>query len=283
MRMSRSIVAFALAVVSVVALALPSVEAVRAEAQRGHWAQAETMMQEVVSARPGSARAHYVYAEILAHNRRFEQAAAEAARARRIDPSIAFTDPAEFAAFEKALERQSSAARASTTAPAPATRVSPVAAAPEASAAVPTWAWVLGLAAVAAIVFVVVSRRRQATIAPPVAGSAYSAAPSGPFAASGSGWGQPGPTRGPGLMGVGLAAAGGVAAGMLAERLLHGSHDAPTAAPAGSQPAGGLVPGMFDDDSSGSPAASDLEQRAIDYGRGDGWGDDDAGGIDAGW
>jgi|GEM_PF-3188348 len=58
------------------------------------------MMSEVVAAKPDSAKAHYIYAEMLAHNRNFTKASKEAARARQLDPvhrptrTIAFQDEA---------------------------------------------------------------------------------------------------------------------------------------------------------------------------------------------
>ncbi len=75
-------------------------------------------------------------------------------------------------------------------------------------------------------------------------------------------------------MGVGLAAAGGVAAGMLAEKLLHEGHDE-RGLPRDSGGAGGFAPGGFDDGS----AANDLVSRDIDFGSGgNDWGGGDAGG-----
>ncbi|MBX9715929.1 MAG: hypothetical protein K2X42_04970, partial [Burkholderiaceae bacterium] len=49
------------------ASAVPSLDAVKGEVALGHYVQAQTMMEEVLAAKPSSARAHYVYAEILAH------------------------------------------------------------------------------------------------------------------------------------------------------------------------------------------------------------------------
>lgn len=285
MRFIRLIVVVALALASAVALALPTVEAVQAETQRGNWAQAESMMQEVIAARPGSARAHYVYAEVLAHNRRFDLAATEAARARQIDPAIGFTDPAKFSAFERELQRQQAGAHHPTSST-PAARAMPAAPVrqPQQSSSAPAWVWVLGLAGIAAVVFVVVNRRRQSapvTLAPAPATGPY-ATPGAAMPAGMAGWGQPAASRGPGLMGVGLAAAGGVAAGMLAERLLHGGQDSTGAAAAAAPPSNGLVPGMFDDDAASLAAERDLEQRPIDFGRGDDWGGDTGGSFDTG-
>ena len=75
------------------------------------------------------------------------------------------------------------------------------------------------------------------------------------------------------MLGAGLAAAGGVAAGMLAER---------DAAPARIGKAvdddGAAQPGFFDSPHGGTPAAT-LEDRPIDFGNGGDW---DAGASDAG-
>ena len=78
-------------------------------------------------------------------------------------------------------------------------------------------------------------------------------------------------------MGIGLAAAGGVAAGMLAEKLLHGSHD-PTSNLSSALGGSAIAPGLFDDAASDNAAARELEQRPVDFGNGDGWGGDDASG-----
>ena len=106
MKIKHLLAAAALGLCALAAFALPSVEQVQSEVRQGHYVQAESMMQEVVAARPDSARAHYLYAEILAHNGRFDQASQEAARARQIDPNTSFTDPAKFAAFEQLLQRE---------------------------------------------------------------------------------------------------------------------------------------------------------------------------------
>jgi len=44
------------------------------------------MMSEVVAAKPDSAKAHYIYTEMLARNRNFTKASKQAARACQLDP-----------------------------------------------------------------------------------------------------------------------------------------------------------------------------------------------------
>ena len=273
--MKRILAMVALAVLSVAAFALPSVDAVQAEVQRGNFTQAESMMREVVAAKPGSAKAHYIYAEILAHNHRFDQAALEARLARQIDPDLRFTQPDKFRAFEQLLEREQRAAKSLSTAPAtlaPAPRAQPPV---ERSSGLPGWVWGLGFAVIAVLLWRMFSARRQAAAITP----GYAGTNGAPAPGYGPGYGPMGgpPSAGSGMLGTGIAAAGGFAAGMLAEKLLDGRHerDMSSAAAAGS---GGLVPGMFDDVPVRNEAADELEQRAVDFGSGGDWG----GGSDAG-
>jgi hypothetical protein len=302
MNIKHWVAAAVLTTLALTSWALATVDAVQAEVQRGNYAQAEVMMQEVVAAKPGSARAHYIYAEILSHNKRFGEASKEAARARQIDPALSFTDPAKFKALESLLEREQRAvqARAATAVTAPMT-TAPMATAPmatvpmanarpanEPAVGVPTWVWALGLGGIAALVWRRVSRRQQAAtpamamantpMAQPQAAGYGPVNPPGYGAGAAPGY-APGygqaPSRGGGLMGVGLAAAGGVAAGMLAEKMLHGGSG--SGSNAGLAQGSGLgSPGMFDDAPAENAAARELEQRPVDFGNGDGWGADNA-------
>ena len=277
--------AFALA-----ASALPSLDAVKAEVQKGNYGQAQTMMEEVVAAKPSSARAHYVYAEILAHNKRFDEAARQATTASTLDPAIGFTDPAKFKAFEALLEREQREAKASVpaalTAPSIAAPATHAATTPERSSGIPGWVWVAGGLAFAALAWSALRRRAAPA---PMAMSTPMPVPMGgpvagyPAAAGGLGYGAMPPQQGSGMLGVGLAAAGGVAAGMLAERLMEGGHHETMAAAPASPNQDGLVPGMFDDTVSASPAAYELESQQIDFGSGADWADDASGAGSDDW
>lgn len=281
--MKRILAMAALLLLSMAAFALPSVDSVQAEVQRGNYAQAESMMREVVTAKPDSAKAHYIFAEILAHNRRFELASQELLLARQIDPELRFTQPDKFRAFQQLLDREQSSARrapAGTDAAAPVART---AAPAERSGGLPGWLWGLGFAVVAVLLWRMFSARRQgmaaaAGYAGPAAG--MPAAGYGPgygnSAGYGGGYGPMGGPHGSGMLGTGIAAAGGFAAGMLVDRLLEGHHDAGSAAAAAGS--GGLVPGMFDDAPAGNDAANELEQRPIDFGSGGDWSDAGSGG-----
>ncbi len=281
---------------SALAFAVPSRQDVESAVKAGDYPRAESMMREVVAADPRSARAHYVYAEVLAHESRFDDAAAQARQARELDPKIGFTDPAKFGQLEQRLQREQS--RPATSGRAPAADVPAPAPAPYERAAVaggtPGWVWALGFAAVAFVLWRVVSRRAGGSPAGVPAG--YGAAPAGYAPGYGPGYGQPGygpggyppgAAPGGGLMRTGLAAAGGVAAGMLAEHLLEEHRDrAVDDRFAGG--AGGPIPGVFDDDA--SRAAGELGSQPIDFGGGAGWDDGGSGGgggggssDDGGW
>ena len=302
--MKKAIVTLAFALISVAAWALPTTQQVEAEVNKGNYAQAESMMNEVVAARPGSARAHYVYAEILAHNRNFAKAADEAQKARQIDPALSFTDPAKFRAFEQLLAREQSSATRSTSsstsggsmglspdriaaprqAPAPA----------RAESGMPGWLWGLGLVALAWVAWRAFARRRAATAGgagAAMAGGAFGGQPgapnTGPYnpqapynPAPPYAGGYP-PRSGSGMLGTGMAVAGGVAGGMLLNEMLNRRHDGGTGSSAQASN-DGLVPGSFDS-GDGGLAANELQSRPVDFGSGgDGdWGGD-AGSIDVG-
>ena len=304
--MKKSIAGLALALAAVGAWALPTLQQVQEEVRLGHLANAESMMREVVAARPESARAHYVYAEVLARNGNFDQAAEQARLARTADPKITFTDPEKFKAFEQLLQREQAAATGQARqAPSasrldtPAGRVDAPAARREAAdgGGIPGWIWLVGIGVVGFVVWRAAQRRRAAAAAAggaPYASTASSTGP-GPVYGPAGPYGQPGqpgqPGYGPygqpvppgrsGMLGTGLAAAGGFAAGMLADRMLHNRPDQP-----GSSALDHLGPGAgalepFD------PAATELESRPVDFGSGgDDWGGDvssaDSGSFDVG-
>ena len=299
--MKRWIAGLALAVAALGAWALPTLQQVQEEVRLGHLANAESMMREVVAARPESARAHYVYAEILARNGNFAQATEEARLARTTDPKITFTDPEKFQAFEQLLQRERDAA---TGQPRPAqstsrfdpsgTRIAPAApgAEPRSSSGIPGWIWLVGIGAIVFVLWRASQRRRAASaaaggVAPYGSATGYPGVASGygPQGPGGGAYGPPGqPGYGPygqptapgrsGMLGTGLAAAGGFAAGMLADRMLH---DRPDQASSGALDHLGPGAGPFGSSPS-DPSAMELESRPVDFGSG---GDDWGGGSDA--
>ena len=269
--MKRWMALLVMALVAVASWALPTVDQVQAEVAKGNYAAAEVMMRDVIAERPKSARAHYVLAEILAHNGRLDDARQEAKRARELDPAIGFTARDKFEEFERALARGGrpavqgvSPSRAAD----PSTAVVPHPAPPPAAArssGVPGWLWGVGGAVIAVLLFRMLARRR-AEAAAPMAGWAGQAGAGG--MTGGMGGGMPGGTPGrSGLLGAGLAGAGGFAAGMLAERLLHGDRDSGSSS--ASSGGAALSDGGGDDE---------FSRRSVDFGSGSNdWGSDGGG------
>lgn len=278
--MRKIVVSVGLVLASALAWALPTVQQVEAEVQQGHYAQAEGMMREVVDAKPGSAKGHYIYAEILAHNGRFAQAAEQARQARQLDPEIKFTQPDKFRAFEKLLEREQPTPRAdASNAVFPAAAAAPT---PNRATGVPAWVWGAALALVGYLLWRGFSRSRAAPspgIAPaftsPAAANGF-----GGYAAPGMGSAGAAPSAMPaaspssGLMRTGLAVAGGVAAGMLVDEMLHRRQGA------GTDQLSSLQHGIFDAPPTDN-AADELERRSVDFGNGADW-DAGGGGADLG-
>jgi hypothetical protein len=246
-----------------------------------------------------------VYAEILARNRNFAKAADEAQKARQIDPAITFTDPAKFKSFEQLLAREQSSSTRSSATPtgsgssmglSPDRITAPRQAAPAAEAreqsGMPGWVWGIGLAALAWVAWRAFARRRAAA-----AGGGAMAAGAAPFGAqpgaSNAGPYHPGgpynnpnapyaggypPRSGSGMLGTGMAVAGGVAGGMLLDQMLNRNQQGNAAAPTAGND--GLVPGIFETGDAGS-AVNELASRPVDFGTGEDWGGD-AGSIDVG-
>ena len=317
--MKRWFLALAFVAIGSVAHAVPTVAEVQAEVQKGNFTQAQSMLHEVVIAKPGSAKAHYLYAEILAHNSKFSEASREVAEAKRLDPTLKFTTPAKFDAFDQLLQREqrNEAQRASRNTGNGGTALSspalPARAAQRAEApapGMPSWVLPIGLAILAVVGWRMYSKRRAAaafggSMAPmqgmapgmapgtgmarygagapmqagPYGGYGQNGAPMGGQMGNGMGGGMMQPQSGGmgGMMGVGLAAAGGVAAGMLAEKYLHGS--SPANAPGHDQNSF-TNNGQANAPTQGFDAdAQALNDRSIDFGNGADW---DAGAADAG-
>lgn len=295
--MKKMIVGLSLLCAVSMAWALPSLQEVETETRAGHYAEAENMMAQVIAAKPESAKAHYVYAELLAHNANFSKAASEAGKARELDPKIGFTDPDKFRSFEQTLQREQN--------PAPRQRVSerPTSGSLAAPAVqsesvgrpgIPGWIWIGGL-----ILLAIVAWRMIGRSSPRVSNSLATAGGQGGYGAAGYGPGGPaGPAgspgygpggvapgygqgvapagRGGGLLGTGLAVAGGVAGGMALDELLHHRGENGAANNIGGFQPGGYQPSGID------PAAQELESRPVDFGNGGDWDSGGGGSIDTG-
>lgn len=309
--MKRLLILLALLLSATLATALPTQQEVEAAIRASRYSEAEAMMREVVAAKPESAKARYVLAEILAHNRQFDAAAVQLGEARRIDPSTRYAEVTRVDAFEKQLalvRSQSTGAlldkgavigaapavttstgtaangSTSTTNPAPrSTQAAPDRAqatpreAPGDDSGVPSWLIIGGIVVAGVLIMRALKRRREARQVHPLApgqqagwGSTnppgYGPAGSAPYGAGSF----PAPGGG-GALRTGMAVAGGLAAGVLLDRMLTGNQ-AQAAEPPPGQALGdhsGDAGQMLDD--------TGFERRAIDFGNGAGWG----GGADA--
>jgi len=200
-RLLAMLVFVAMGLVSAAAFALPSVTDVQAEVQKGNYAQAETLMRDVVAAKPGSAKAHYVYAEILAHNKRYEFALQEARLAKQLDPAIGFTQPDKFKSFEQLLEREQRGATAggnATGGNTAGTAMQAPRAVEQRSGGIPGWIWGAGFAVIAVLLWRMFSARRAQTMSAP----AYAGMPTGGY---GPNYSPMGGGTGSGMLGTGLA------------------------------------------------------------------------------
>lgn len=81
----------------------PSIEQIHALAADGHLDRALAQMAPVLKAHPGSAKAHYVEAELLARADRATQGRSELARAEQISPGLPFADVYSVAELNRQL------------------------------------------------------------------------------------------------------------------------------------------------------------------------------------
>jgi hypothetical protein len=269
--MKKALVGLLFVMLSSVAWALPTEQQVQDAVRQGQYTQAQSMMAEVVAAKPTSAKAHYVYAELLAHNGAFGKAAEEAGKAKQIDPNIGFTDPAKFRSFEETLQREQNQSTTRSVAPRAAPTSYNTVPAPAASGGIPGWVWLVGLVILAIVLWRGFARSRAMGGTPaPAAGYGPGGMNPGYGPAGYGPGGMPGAQGGSGLLGTGLAVAGGVAGGMLLGEMLHGRE--------GNAGGGGLISDAYADNG----AARDLENRPVDFGNGNDWDSGSGGGIDLG-
>ena len=209
---------------SALAFALPSPKDIEAAVSQGHLQQAETLLREVIEAKPQSAKAHYELGQVLLREHRAKEAHAELLAAKAIDPSLKFaTSTAQFEAFLT----QANALPAQSKTVANPTVGNPTSAAPEASGFSLSYVWI-GIAALVVIALVI---RRRPAPAP------YAPAPSmdaGPGTAFGRnpGYAQPGypssypaaASNGSTMTGAVVGGLAGVAAGYALSKALEGDH-----------------------------------------------------------
>jgi len=265
--MKTSLLFAALLSLASIASAADSPKDVQALIARGDFAGAEGLLRQAVSEHPASAKAHYVLAEVLAHEGNIGEAKAEATMAATLDPGTHFTDPAKFQAFQRELTRAlAPATQRQATAADPGT---PPAATGRGSSYLVGLVFVGGIALL--LLFFLMRRRRDVAASPGGYGYAppiENPAPYGGYPGNAA-YAPPPPPH----SGVGTAVAaglGGVAAGMLLDEALrsHGQGgEAAVATPVTTTPA----------DPAGQ-AYDDLRDEPIDMGNNDdSWGDSASG------
>ena len=262
-----------------VCLALPAPHDIEQAVANGQLPQAERMLREVIAEKPGSARARYELAQVLAREGQYTEALQAIRAARELDPSLQFAQSADkFNAVAQAIEQHASAK----VAPAPAiTNHAPAVTPAASSAPAPAaWLWPALLTGGFALLVLWLWRRVQARPALQPAGMGTnmgnypSEAPRG-FGAQydprgpGAGYGAPYPAQAPAGSGVAGAVVGGlagVAAGYALSKALE-DHNSPASHVGSTQPMNPM------DDTGLVRMDSWTDLGSFDAGSGDDWGD----------
>jgi hypothetical protein len=278
--MQKLILSFVLMIVSSMAIAADdSPKEVQALIARGDYPAAEAMLRDAVSEHPKSAKAHYVLAEVLAHQGNIGEAKTEAAKAASLDPETHFTDPAKFQAFQHKLDAALAPVSNTRSATAPARLTESAPAADRASGgASHMTGWLIVIAIVALIAFLW-SRRRRDTAGPYDTRSAappydntppYGSFPNnGPYAGNGP-YGAPQAQPHSGVGAAVAAGVGGLAAGVLLDEALRSHRD--------DDVTRDVVGSTVSDRDPSGQAYDDLRDDPIDMGNNDSSWDDSSSG-----
>ena len=205
----------------------PTLKQIYAEAQAGRLEQAQVMMQQVLVAHPGSAKAHFVQAELAARQGKTGQAREALATAEKLAPGLPFAKPESVQALRAQLSAKSSAGAASLTPNRAAAAAAPDYSAPAAPSSSFPWGLVLALGGGAIAIAIFMSRKKTAAQMPQAAyanaGAMQGSGLAGPqgFGMGNNmgggmapGYGQPGYGQQPAGMGMGGRVMGGLATGL---------------------------------------------------------------------
>jgi hypothetical protein len=206
----------------------PTLKQVYAEAQAGRLEQAQVMMQQVLVAHPGSAKAHFVQAELSARQGKISHAREALATAEKLAPGLPFAKPEAVQALRTQLAAKNSApVNNGSSNRAPAAAPAPAYTAPAAPASSFPWGLALALGGGAIAIAIYMSRKKPATeFAPPAAYANQGAMQGGLNGQQGFGMGNTmgGGTMAPGYgqpaygqpagMGLGGKVMGGLATGL---------------------------------------------------------------------
>ena len=271
---------------SAVALALPSPKDIETAVSQGHVTQAESMLREVIAAKPQSAKAHYELGQVLLRENRLSDAHTELLRAQAIDPSLKFASSDK--QFQELLERTQAKPPAAHTASAQAAAQAPV---QTGSGFSLTYAWI-GIAALGVIALLIRMNRRSPQTMPsadappaPPAGcglsTAFGRTPATGYTPAPAGYppaGYPGaaPTGGSTVAGAVVGGLAGVAAGYALSKALEGDHHAAPPAQAPGSNTWADNQGYVSADAAGAAPE-------FDPGTGSDWDDNSGGGSDENW
>ena len=235
----KSLLVTATLAASALALALPAPKDIESAVAQGHLTQAESMLREVIDAKPQSAKAHYELGQVLLRENRLAEAHAELNRAQAIDPSLKFASSDQ--QFKTLLERSQAPAAAThgtVVAPAP-----PLATVSSGNGFSLTYVWI-GIAALGVVALLIRMNRPApqpagyAPTATPPAGSPLSTAfgrnPAPAYAPAYPSAGYPSQATSGGSTVAGAVVGGlaGVAAGYALSKALEGDHTAASSSPA---------------------------------------------------
>ena len=155
----------------------PTLNQVYETAQAGRLDQAQTMMQQVLAAHPNSAKAHFVQAELFAHQGKISAAREALAAADKLAPGLPFAKPEALSALRAQLSAKSGLNGLSGVGSNPVNRTTPGAAparvASESPAPSVQWLWPLLLVGGALALGIFIFRRRSTpAVQPGYAGAA---------------------------------------------------------------------------------------------------------------
>lgn len=142
----------------------PTLKQVYETAQAGHLDQAQVMMQQVLVAHPGSAKAHFVQAELLARQGKMSLARESLAAAEKRAPGLSFAKPEAVQALRAQLAARSSPPANNGAMNNGAVNRAPVAySSPAAPASSFPWGLALALGGGAIAIAIYMSRKKPAT------------------------------------------------------------------------------------------------------------------------
>jgi hypothetical protein len=213
----------------------PTLKQVYAEAQAGRLEQAQVMMQQVLVAHPGSAKAHFVQAELAARQGKVSHAREALATAEKLAPGLPFAKPEAVQALRSQLAARNSApvnggsSSHAQGAAAPAAYAAPAASLSSAApASAFPWGLALALGGGAIAIAIFMSRKKSMPAAMPPGNYANPGAGQGGLSgqqgfgmgnnmgsgAMAPGYGQASGTGQPAGMGLGGKVMGGLATGL---------------------------------------------------------------------